>query len=143
MHWLHAVSLELNIPFEKIQQALNNFDGVNRRFTICAKGNIKPNTEPVVVIDDYGHHPVEIEATLQAARDSGRKIPSQQSFSLIAILEFEIILMNSANLLAMPIASLFVRFIAPGKSQSTELRNKPSARKLQSLDITMLFLSIL
>ena len=67
-----AVSLELNIPFEKIQEALNNFDGVNRRFTIRAKGELKlkPNSEPVVVIDDYGHHPVEIEATLQAARDS-------------------------------------------------------------------------
>lgn len=65
-----AVSLELNIPFEKIQKALNNFDGVNRRFTIRARGTLKPKTEPVVIIDDYGHHPVEIEATLQAARDS-------------------------------------------------------------------------
>lgn len=65
-----AVSLELNIPFSKIQKALNNFDGVNRRFTIRAKGALEAGTEEVTVIDDYGHHPVEIEATLQAARDS-------------------------------------------------------------------------
>ena len=65
-----AVSLELNIPFSKIQKALNNFDGVNRRFTIRAKGALEAGREEVTVIDDYGHHPVEIEATLQAARDS-------------------------------------------------------------------------
>jgi len=63
-----ATSIELNIPFSKIQQSLNNFGGVNRRFSIRAEGRLFENTPAITVIDDYAHHPVEIRATLQAAR---------------------------------------------------------------------------
>jgi UDP-N-acetylmuramate--alanine ligase len=55
-----AASLELSIPFEVVQQALQNFTGVQRRFTLVGLRN------GAVLVDDYGHHPVEIEATLQA-----------------------------------------------------------------------------
>ena len=55
-----AVGLELEIEFETIKAALENVQGVQRRL------EIKGHWEQVTVIDDYGHHPTEIAATLQA-----------------------------------------------------------------------------
>ncbi len=66
-----TASLEVDIPFKVVRRALDEFDGVSRRFTIrgVAAG--------VTVIDDYGHHPVEIRHTLQAAREGfGRRVIS-------------------------------------------------------------------
>jgi UDP-N-acetylmuramate--alanine ligase len=57
-----AVGLELEIPIETIREALAMFTGVDRRF------QIKGSNRGVTVIDDYGHHPTEIRATLAAAR---------------------------------------------------------------------------
>ena len=59
-----AAAMELSIPFAQVQQALDGFGGVQRRFTVVG--------EPagVTVIDDYGHHPVEIRATLEAAESA-------------------------------------------------------------------------
>jgi UDP-N-acetylmuramate--alanine ligase len=57
-----ATGLELEIPFEKIAAALAQFQNADRRFQIKGK---KRNT---LVVDDYGHHPTEIIATLGAAR---------------------------------------------------------------------------
>ena len=56
-----AVSLELDVSFDKIQRGLEGFGGVERRFSIRAQ--LENN---ITIIDDYGHHPVEIEATLNA-----------------------------------------------------------------------------
>jgi len=61
-----AVSLELDIPFERIQKALDGFSGVDRRFSVRAE--IPHDDGPITIIDDYGHHPTEIRATLSAAR---------------------------------------------------------------------------
>jgi UDP-N-acetylmuramate--alanine ligase len=57
-----AVALYLNVPAELIREGLAKFAGVGRRFDV--KGAVKD----ITVIDDYGHHPVEIRATLEAAR---------------------------------------------------------------------------
>jgi UDP-N-acetylmuramate--alanine ligase len=57
-----AVALDLEIPFPKIQTALAGFAGVQRRF------QIRGTARDVLVVDDYGHHPVEIRATLAAAK---------------------------------------------------------------------------
>ncbi|MDB2700350.1 UDP-N-acetylmuramate--L-alanine ligase [Alphaproteobacteria bacterium] len=57
-----ATGIELKIPIEKIKNTLKTFTGVQRRFQNV--GNFK-NT---IIIDDYGHHPVEINAALAAAR---------------------------------------------------------------------------
>jgi UDP-N-acetylmuramate--alanine ligase len=59
-----AVAHELNIPDDAIRKALAGFGGVRRRFTRAGEWN------GVAIIDDYGHHPVEIAAVLQAARES-------------------------------------------------------------------------
>ena len=57
-----AVGLELEIPFEKIKKALENFTGVHRRF------EIKAEVKGALVVDDYAHHPTEIKASLKAAQ---------------------------------------------------------------------------
>jgi len=59
-----AVARELGIEDEVIRKALAAFSGVRRRFTRTGEWN------GVTVFDDYGHHPVEIAATLKAARES-------------------------------------------------------------------------
>jgi UDP-N-acetylmuramate--alanine ligase len=65
-----AVALDLEIPFEKIAAGLEAFNGAGRRFEI--KGLVE--AQNVLVVDDYGHHPTEIRATLSAAKTSGRRI---------------------------------------------------------------------
>jgi UDP-N-acetylmuramate--alanine ligase len=57
-----AVGLELEIPVDSIREALAAFSGVDRRFQV--RGTVRG----IAVIDDYGHHPTEIRATLAAAR---------------------------------------------------------------------------
>lgn len=57
-----AVALYLNVPAELIREGLAKFGGVGRRF------DIKGAVNDITVIDDYGHHPAEIRATLEAAR---------------------------------------------------------------------------
>jgi UDP-N-acetylmuramate--alanine ligase len=59
-----AVGLELEIPFARISAALATFTGVQRRL------QIKGEARGVTVIDDYGHHPTEIKATLAAIRSA-------------------------------------------------------------------------
>jgi UDP-N-acetylmuramate--alanine ligase len=60
-----AVALHLNVPAELIRSGLERFQGVGRRF------EIKGTPGGVTLIDDYGHHPTEIRATLDAARGCG------------------------------------------------------------------------
>jgi UDP-N-acetylmuramate--alanine ligase len=57
-----AVALYLNVGSDLIREGLAKFAGVGRRF------DIKGETNGITVVDDYGHHPAEIRATLQAAR---------------------------------------------------------------------------
>jgi UDP-N-acetylmuramate--alanine ligase len=65
-----AVAIELGLDDATIQQGFAKFDGVKRRFTNVGE------TGGVTIIDDYGHHPVEIRAVLSAAREgaTGRVI---------------------------------------------------------------------
>lgn len=59
-----AVAHQLNVDDDTIRKALAGFGGVKRRFTRAGEWN------GVTIIDDYGHHPVEIAAVLKAARES-------------------------------------------------------------------------
>lgn len=59
-----AVADELEVPFDVLKDALATFHGVARRFTIVAE------VAGVTLVDDYGHHPAEVEATLKAARNA-------------------------------------------------------------------------
>jgi UDP-N-acetylmuramate--alanine ligase len=85
MHGLHnvqnslaaiAIAHELGISFEMMRSALSGFSGVKRRFTKTGEAG------GITVIDDYGHHPVEIAAVLAAAKtargENGRTIAVMQ-----------------------------------------------------------------
>ena len=60
-----AIGVQLGIAPNAIAAALQSFRGVDRRFQVLGVAN------GVTVVDDYGHHPTEIRATLQAARECG------------------------------------------------------------------------
>jgi UDP-N-acetylmuramate--alanine ligase len=70
-----AIAVELNIPDAAVQKALREFKGVGRRFQRYGDHGL-PSGGSVTVVDDYGHHPVEMAATLEAARGAfpGRRL---------------------------------------------------------------------
>tara|TARA_B100000519_G_C14227078_1_gene430554 strand:+ start:308 stop:1705 length:1398 start_codon:yes stop_codon:yes gene_type:complete len=57
-----TVGLEMGLSFQSIQSSLKKYDGVRRRF------DIKTKNKNIIVVDDYAHHPTEIEVTLKAAK---------------------------------------------------------------------------
>jgi UDP-N-acetylmuramate--alanine ligase len=59
-----AAATELEVPFEVIARTLADFRGVGRRFELIGEVN------DIVVVDDYAHHPTELRAVLQAARET-------------------------------------------------------------------------
>lgn len=61
-----AIAVELGLADHQIQQALERFEGVGRRFT--QYGDIACKAGTVTVVDDYGHHPTEMAATIDAMR---------------------------------------------------------------------------
>jgi len=62
-----AIARQLEVPVDKIVEGLDNFRGVDRRF------QQRGQARGITVVDDYGHHPTEIRATLAAARECGHK----------------------------------------------------------------------
>ncbi|HEV7866838.1 MAG TPA: UDP-N-acetylmuramate--L-alanine ligase [Chthoniobacteraceae bacterium] len=62
-----ALASELGVPFPSIAQALESFTGARRRF------EIKYRSDRYMIVDDYGHHPSEVKATLATAKSTGRK----------------------------------------------------------------------
>jgi UDP-N-acetylmuramate--alanine ligase len=62
-----AIARQLEVPAEKIAEGLNHYRGVDRRF------QRKGVACGVTIVDDYGHHPTEIRATLAAARECGHR----------------------------------------------------------------------
>ena len=73
-----AVAVELNVPDAAVKKALAEFTGVGRRFQSYGNVAVRPahGGGSFTVIEDYGHHPVEIAATLEAARGAfpGRRL---------------------------------------------------------------------
>ncbi|MDX9788411.1 MAG: UDP-N-acetylmuramate--L-alanine ligase [Desulfobacterales bacterium] len=99
-----AVGMELEIPFEVMKQALETLAGVQRRM------EVKGETHGVLVVDDYGHHPTEIKATLLAAMQSWperRKVvvfqPHRYSRTAALFDEFTRAFYHSDVLLVLPI----------------------------------------
>ena len=62
-----AIGIELNIPFANLKNGINNYKGVRRRF------DIKENNSSIMVVDDYAHHPTEVNATINAAKSGWDK----------------------------------------------------------------------
>lgn len=63
-----AVCLELGMPFDVVARHLGAFRGAKRRFQVMGEAG------GVLVVDDYAHHSTEIQATLRAAKDTGRRV---------------------------------------------------------------------
>ena len=63
-----GVGIDLGLKFDQIAEAMSEFKGADRRF------QLKGEKHGIIVVDDYGHHPTEIQATLSAARASGRRL---------------------------------------------------------------------
>ncbi len=61
-----AIASHLGVSDEAIQSGLKSFQGVGRRFQVL--GDIELNGKKITIVDDYAHHPVELNATLTAAR---------------------------------------------------------------------------
>ncbi len=61
-----ALATELGVPFARIAEALETFRGARRRF------EIKHRSDRYMIVDDYGHHPSEVRATLATAKNTGR-----------------------------------------------------------------------
>ncbi len=57
-----ALAFYLDIPFSKIAEAISKFEGVGRRFELIYQG------QNIEIVDDYGHHPTEVQATLTALK---------------------------------------------------------------------------
>jgi UDP-N-acetylmuramate--alanine ligase len=70
-----AVAWELQVPDEAVQRSLANFSGVGRRFQRYGEISLEGGRR-FTLVDDYGHHPVEMRATLAAARGAfpGRRL---------------------------------------------------------------------
>ncbi|MDO9465145.1 MAG: UDP-N-acetylmuramate--L-alanine ligase [bacterium] len=62
-----ALGVEIGLSFDAIRKAMQGFKGVDRRF------QIKANIGDVMVVNDYAHHPTEIQAVLETAKNLGKK----------------------------------------------------------------------
>ncbi len=98
-----AVGLELKIEPEKIRRGLAAFGGVERRF------QVRGTVNGITVVDDYGHHPTEIRATLDAARDCDyRRVivvfePHRYSRTALLIDEFAVCFTHCESLFVLDI----------------------------------------
>jgi UDP-N-acetylmuramate--alanine ligase len=98
-----AIGHQLQLTPEKIAEGLNHFRGVDRRFQLRGK------RRGVTVVDDYGHHPTEIRATLAAARECGhRRIhvvfqPHRYSRTLDLLAEFGTAFVDADTVIVLPI----------------------------------------
>lgn len=61
-----ATAIELDVPVERIQKTLAGFQGIGRRFQ--TRADCECNDHKVMLVDDYGHHPREVAATIEAVR---------------------------------------------------------------------------
>lgn len=75
-----GVALTIGIPFEKIQEGLLLYKGVKRRFDL----RYEDSKRKIRILDDYGHHPTEITATLEAARNYQRAMHGSAGRILLA-----------------------------------------------------------
>jgi UDP-N-acetylmuramate--alanine ligase len=100
-----ALADELGVDFSVAADALESFEGVARRFTVLGEAG------GVTVVDDYGHHPAEIKATLEAAQDAfERRVvalfqPHRYSRTQLLWNEFERAFNGADQLVVVPVYS--------------------------------------
>ena len=98
-----AIARQLEVPADKIAEGLSHFRGVDRRF------QQRGQARGVTVVDDYGHHPTEIRATLAAARECGHSRvyvvfqPHRYSRTLDLLEEFSGAFADADTVIVLPI----------------------------------------
>ncbi|RMF42779.1 MAG: UDP-N-acetylmuramate--L-alanine ligase [Anaerolineae bacterium] len=134
-----AMLHQLGLPLERVAEALNAFSGTGRRFEILGEA------DGVTVIDDYAHHPTEIEATLEAARARfpGRRLwavwqPHTYSRTRTLQERFAAAFSNADKVLVTPVYAAREAPPADGFDASHVVRRMqhPSARYCPSLEAT-------
>lgn len=80
-----TLAIWLGAPTSKVSQAMETFEGVDRRMQLLGEVSISPTGLPVRIYDDYGHHPTEIDTTLRALREFER--PEDRSGRLICVFQ--------------------------------------------------------
>ncbi len=130
--------LQEGIAVEVIQESLEDFMGIDRRMQILGKREI--NKHSCIYIDDYGHHPTEIERTIEAIKDSypGHKLvmvfqPHRYTRTKDLYNEFVNVLGKVDNLLLMEIYSAGEKVIEG--INSTSLKNSIVESGFQSVDL--------
>jgi UDP-N-acetylmuramate--alanine ligase len=112
-----AVALEIGISREAIRRALANFQGIDRRLTHVADVQLAaPGGDPVTIIDDYGHHPTEIAATLDAIRQGYPERRVVLAFQPHRYTRTRDLLDDFANVLAAADALLVTEVYAAGEA---------------------------
>ncbi|AJC50395.1 UDP-N-acetylmuramate--L-alanine ligase [Coxiella endosymbiont of Amblyomma americanum] len=127
-----AVSEWIGIDEKKLLQSLMQFSGVERRFDV--KGNMLLSNGQAIIVEDYGHHPNEIRATLSAARavwPDGRRVvlvfqPHRYSRTQVLLNDFASVLIESDLLILLEVYSAGEAFLpkADGKTLLKVIRSK-------------------
>jgi UDP-N-acetylmuramate--alanine ligase len=126
-----AIAAELEVPDDIILRALNEFGGVGRRFQ--SYGDIETDKGTITLIDDYGHHPTEMQATIQAVKDawSDRRMvvlfqPHRYTRTRDLFDDFAQVLSESEVLIMMDVYAASEKPIAgaDGRSLARSIRNR-------------------
>ena len=80
-----TLAIWLGAPAAKVAEAMECFEGVDRRMQLLGEVTLRPQALPLRIYDDYGHHPTEIDTTLRALRDFER--PQERGGRLICIFQ--------------------------------------------------------
>jgi UDP-N-acetylmuramate--alanine ligase len=125
-----AVGLELNVPDAAIQAALANFHGVDRR--LQQYGDVQTAVGRVTLIDDYGHHPTELAATLEAIRQGWPERRIVLAFQPHRYTRTRDLLDDFARVLATVDALIVTEVYAAGESPIAGADGKAICRAIRS-----------
>ncbi|MEM7764474.1 MAG: UDP-N-acetylmuramate--L-alanine ligase [Pseudomonadota bacterium] len=125
-----AVATDFDVPDDALQRALQQFSGIDRRFQHL--GDIPIGDGSVSVIDDYGHHPTELAATLEAARNGwpGRRIVL--AFQPHRYTRTHDLMDDFAEVLSRPDALVLLEVYAAGEPAQSNADGRALARAIRS-----------
>jgi UDP-N-acetylmuramate--alanine ligase len=139
-----AVASDEGISDDAIQRGLKNFQGVGRRFEVYGEYEIEEGS--VLLVDDYGHHPTEVEATIAAARQAwpDRRLlmiyqPHRYTRTKDLYEDFVRVLSTVDSLLLLEVYSAGEQVItgADGRSLSGSIRNRGQVDPIFVEDISL------
>lgn len=126
-----AIATELKIPDQAIQSALEKFAGIGRRFQIANDLPLKKGGK-ITLIDDYGHHPKEIDVTIQAVRHSWPQKRLVMVFQPHRYSRTHDLLNEFAEILSKPEALVLLDVYAAGEKPIAEADGAALIKKIQA-----------